>query len=144
MSATANGKTVTYRFADGSTFTKHGNHPNRDNNPLDLRSGPVTKANGAIGKDKGFGIFPNSDTGIKAAVINMDRLNRNPPFNGKATLAQLITKWSPKEDHNDTAKMIRMIPSAAGLKSDDLWSNLTPVKKEQFVHEYGKYEGFRF
>ena len=107
-----------------------------------MRSGTFARANGAIGVDKGFGIFPSADVGLKAAVSNMDRLNQNPPYFGKATLEQLITKWSPKEDHNDTAKMIRKIPAAAGLKAGDLWDSLTGVKKEKFMYEYGKYGGF--
>ena len=47
--AKARGNKVTYTYPDGSKVVLKGDHPFRDNNPGDLRSG-----HGAIGRDHGF------------------------------------------------------------------------------------------
>ncbi len=141
VSATAKDMTVTYVNADGTKFTKHGNHPTRDNNPLDLETqGGFADRHGAIGTDKGFAIFPNVKTGLGAATSLFDAKN-NSKFGGMATLADLIRSNSPK-NQNDTAGMIRDIPPAAGLKSTEKWIDLSSAQRESFVAAYARREGW--
>jgi len=141
VSATAKETTVTYVNADGTKFTKHGNHPTRDNNPLDIRTrGGFAGCNGAIGTDKGFAIFPSAQIGLTAGRLNMERQNRDD-FEGKATLGDLIEKNSPKIE-NDTPAIIRDVMKATGLKADIKYANLTETQKASFVAAYAKREGW--
>src|SRR5262249_55934967 len=58
-SAVAHGRTATITYHDGARETRRGNHPQRDNNPGNMEAGVFTGTHGAIGKDKGFAIFPS-------------------------------------------------------------------------------------
>ena len=132
-SATANNGTVTFTDADGSGFQQNGDHPDRDNNPLDLRYTSTSNSRGAIGVDKGFAIFSNDQAGIDAAVQRLGEIG--------GTLDSIIAVWSPP-DENNTSYLQSVIPSNAGLSGNLVWSTLTVSQQQDFVHSYAQQEGF--
>ena len=135
-SASASGTTVTYTAADGSTEEVTGTHPNRDNNPLDIRSGSFADDHGSLGNDRGFAIFSIPQAGLDAAVANINRINDNN--DGTATLSQIISTWSPPSE-NPTSKMIT---TNSGLTPSDQRGSLTSAQQNAFVIAYGRREGW--
>ncbi|MFC6841653.1 hypothetical protein [Xanthomonas theicola] len=134
-SASASGTTVSYTAADGSTQQITGIHPNRDNNPLDIRSGTFADDHGSLGNDRGFAIFSNPQAGLDAAVADMNRINDT------ATLSQIISTWSPPSE-NPTSEMITTIATNSGLNPSDQWGSLTSAQQNAFVTAYGHREGW--
>ncbi|CTP85108.1 hypothetical protein [Xanthomonas graminis] len=130
---------MTYTAADGTTHDINGTHPNRDNNPLDIRSGTFADNHGTLGDDRGFAIFSSPQAGLDAAAANMDRLNNNA--GGTATLSDLITSWSPPSE-NPTSEMITTITTNSGLNPSDQWSSLSSDQRNAFISAYGKREGW--
>ena len=143
VAAHASGRTVTFTNSDGSTYTVTGNHPDRDNNPLDLQVGRAATDNGSIGNDKGFAIFPNADDGSAAAVERMGRIAKYPSRSGQpaGSLANIIYIWSPPNE-NDTEGMISDITRWTGLNRNTKYLSMTPNQKLSFVHAYAKREGY--
>jgi len=138
-------QTVMYIFADGHSETISGNHPNRDNNPMDIMSGKFATNHGAIGSDNGFAIFATPEDGWAAALANMNRLNEKE--GGLATLGRLVSVWSPPfsskgEWENDTAAMIQYITSHSMTNSSDTWSSLSLDKQNSFMNWYAIREGY--
>ena len=138
-------QTVMYIYADGHTETKSGNHPNRDNNPMDIASGKFAANHGAIGSDNGFAIFATPEDGWAAALANMNRINDQQ--GGHATLGMLVSKWSPplnakSEFENDTASMIVYITSHSMTSSSDTWSSLSLDQQNTFMHWSAIREGY--
>ncbi|CTP84311.1 hypothetical protein XTALMG727_0937 [Xanthomonas translucens pv. arrhenatheri LMG 727] len=116
-----------------------GTHPNRDNNPLDIRSGSFADDHGSLGNDRGFAIFSNPQAGLDAAVANMNRINDNN--DNTATLSQIISTWSPPSE-NPTSEMITTITTNSGLNPSDQWGSLTSAQQNAFVTAYGHREGW--
>jgi len=140
VSASATGTTVTYVNADGSKFSKHGNHPDRDNNPLDVRMGSFARSHGAIGKDTGFAIFPSGKAGLAAGGENMERQIRTE-FKHPPTLSDLVYKNSPPLE-NPTEQMIKDIMKSTGLSRSSKYTDLSEADKASFVHRYARREGW--
>ena len=102
--ANAQGQSVTYIFRDQSKFVLTGNHPFRDNNPGDLRSG-----GGSIGRDGGFAIYPSLDAGLDAL---------NALLTGKyanASIADTMKSFAPGSDGNNPVKYAAFLATAIGV-----------------------------
>jgi hypothetical protein len=139
----------------------NGTRPNRNNNPLNIDYGPVARSHGAIGRDGPFAIFGSPAEGVDAAMVNFDRMTRHgsmPQYptskmtwdfwSGTAPLNALVTMHSPpgapgQKIENDTKGMIRDITRGAHLNPGDNWGDLTDAQKLDFVHSYGRREGFK-
>jgi hypothetical protein len=155
------GESTTYTRADGRTCTLSGHIPNRDNNPLNIKYGDFAQGHGAIGRDGNFAIFGSPAGGFNAAMANFDRLTLEgsmPQYpiskktvdfwTGTAPLNALVTMHSPpgapgQKIENDTKGMIRDITRGAHLNPGDNWGDLTDAQKWDFVHSYGRREGFK-
>ena len=131
---------VTYTDSAGNVSVVVGTHPNRDNNPLDIRYGAFAVAHGALANDGGFAVFPSPEAGTNAASALMSQYNTQF-FNGDGTLSQIITKWSPPSENN-TAAMIAAIPTNAGLTASTTWPSMSAAQQTSFVQAYAKYEGW--
>ncbi len=140
VSATAKDTTVTYVNADGTKFTKHGNHPDRDNNPLDVQAGDFARRHGAIGKDKGFAVFPTGQMGLAAGRANIARQSKTG-FDKHGTLSDCVYKNSPPIENN-TEGMIRDIMKATGLNRSSKYNDLSASEKAAFVQAYARREGW--
>ncbi len=71
-------------------FGQSGKPATVNNNPGNIIASPFATANGAIGTNKGFAVFPDPATGTQA----MDNLVQHYDAKG-LTIADLIAKWSP-------------------------------------------------
>lgn len=71
-------------------FGKAGVPATVNNNPGNLIASPFSTAQGAIGSNNGFAVFPDPQTGTAA----MDALVQHYDSKG-LTIADLIQKWSP-------------------------------------------------
>lgn len=145
ISANASGGRVIYTNPDGSTFAEGGWHPNRDRNPMNIRSGPLARGHGALGDDSGFAIFPSGRVAFGAAMDRMNDIAANhssshgqPP----GSLANLVYVWSPPEDHNHTEEMIHDITKATGFDRNAKWESLTLEQRKAFLRAYGRREGY--
>ena len=138
-------RTVTFTNADGTKRSVTDDHPERDNNPLDLKVGAAATNNGSIGTDQHFAIFPDADHGYAAAIQRLSEVANMPSRHNQpaGSIANVIYIWSPPEDHNDTEGMISDITAATGLNRNSQYSSLTAAQKNAFVHAYAKREGCR-
>jgi RHS repeat-associated protein len=144
-SATANGTTVTITTEtttgpDGAgTRTienRTGTHAFRDNNPGNIRAGNFATANGAIGTDNGFAIFPNSGTGFQA----MSNLLSGPSYQ-KLTVDQAISRYAPPSENN-TAAYQAAIRTAVGVSGNTPMSALNGGQRGQMAQAIARHEGF--
>lgn len=78
-------------------FGKPGAIPTRDNNPGDLITGNFSTKHGALGEDKGYAIFPDVETGVKAQIDLIEMYIRKGD-----SLKRLIEHWSPPNAPGNT------------------------------------------
>lgn len=110
----------------------------RNNNPGNLKFGPVAKELGATGADtQGFAIFPDYATGRKA----QESLLFNDPRYKNLTIGQAIEKWAPGSE-NDTAGYKRFMQQR-GFDPNALLSSLTPEQRSRFLDAQQEKEGWK-
>ncbi len=130
---------VTPSTASGGTSTLTGAYSMRaDNNPFNIRPiGSATNFNGVVGQKQAFRgstsigtflVFDNLNNGVRAGMKNLV----NAYFNrGVDTINDIITKYAPPSDNNNTADYIanvrsRMQTALAGTKYAKL-NSTTPL-----------------
>ncbi len=130
---------VTPSIASGGTSTLTGAYSMRaDNNPFNIRPiGSATNFNGVVGQKQAFRgstsigtflVFDNLNNGVRAGMKNLV----NAYFNrGVDTINDIITKYAPPSDNNNTADYIanvrsRMQTALAGTKYAKL-NSTTPL-----------------
>jgi len=146
--ATANGTTVTittettYAQPQGPVVgertveNRTGTHAFRDNNPGNIRAGAFADANGAVGTDSGFAIFPSSGAGFQA----MNRLLSSSSYQS-LTVDQAINRYAPPSE-NDTATYQATIRTAVGVGGNTRMSALNPEQRGQMSQAIARHEGF--
>lgn len=86
----------------------------RNNNPGNIR--PLGKNKiwlGQVGVNKNFVVFSDVSYGIRAIAKNaITQITKN----GKNTVQKYITAYAPPSDGNDTAKYIKSVSMALGVK----------------------------
>lgn len=85
----------------------------RNNNPLNIRYNPRNCWVGQTGSDGQFCKFSAPKYGIRAAV---KILQRYAGKDGKTTVFEIINKWAPRADGNDTNKYIEAVCDAMNIK----------------------------
>lgn len=92
--------------------------PKRNNNPGDLRSAPWFA--GAV-IEKGYWKAPSIQAGV-AGLMHQVALD----IARGRTLRELIAKWAPPSDHNDTENYIRETKRRVGITDENvpLWDYL--------------------
>jgi hypothetical protein len=89
----------------------------RNNNPGNLRWDGQSKWQGMTGVDKdGFVMFDSPANGQRALGINIANQQK---LHGINTVTDLITKYAPPKDHNDTAAYISTVSRALGVGPND-------------------------
>jgi len=141
QSGNANGTTVTITTFDVRKLTlssekRTGTHAFRDNNPGNIRKGKFATKNGAIGKDGGFAIFPNSEAGFNA----LGNLLGTPSYQS-LTLDQAINRYAPPSE-NDTSTYQSAIRDATGVSGDTSMSSLNSVQIGNMEQGIAQHEGF--
>lgn len=122
----------------GRTVKRVGARNWRNNNPGNIEYGEFAKANGAIGTDGRFAIFPTYDAGRKAKEKLL--------FEGKGykgmTIEQAITRYAPPSENN-TAAYISSVSKAVGVPANTPLSSLTPAQRSSMLTAMEKVEGFK-
>lgn len=102
-------------IATGEGFFAPGNPPpKRNNNPGDLRAAPW-RIVGSYRIVNGFAVFGSLAEGIAGAYhqVALDTARG-------LSLRQLIGKWAPGSDGNDTENYIRETARRIGMPSEDI------------------------
>jgi hypothetical protein len=142
QSAQSNGMTVSLTYPDGTIERRTGNHPQRDNNPGNIEAGDFTDRHGAIGKDKGFAVFPAPEVGWAALDANL-RSNKYQNLSIDAAIADYApARGKNGEFLNDTPKYQANVRAALGLPGDTKLSALTPQQFETLKQAIAQFEGF--
>lgn len=78
----------------------------RNNNPLNIRRGEAWQGLSEKQQDPSFCQFENEVYGIRAAIIIMRTYYYRYNL---STIEQVITRWAPPEDHNNTEAYINFV-----------------------------------
>jgi hypothetical protein len=122
---------VTYTYSDGSKVVLTGDHPFRDNNPGDLRSG-----HGSIGRDGGFAIYPSLDAGVNALGATLTGKYAD------STISDTMKSFAPGSDGNDPVKYAATLASAVGVPVSTKISALSPAQLMTFQYNIAVAEGY--
>jgi hypothetical protein len=116
------GKNVVIEYQDGSTEIRSGGSRQwRNNNPGAMWYGPFTRAQGAIGQDGRFAIFPDADIGYQAIIARLSSSEWTNFTLGNA----IILNWAPK-DENDSAAYAAFVEQKSGILLTRRLGGLTP------------------
>lgn len=89
----------------------------RNNNPGNLRPSSSYKWLGQAGVDEGnYLIFDTPDNGLRAAAKNLLNQQRK---HGLRTVRDIITKYAPAADNNDTQAYILAVSDELGVAATD-------------------------
>ena len=90
----------------------------RNNNPLNIRWNPNTRPwQGQKSYDGEFVIFETMEDGYRAAFRVLDSYNKKHNI---YSVREIIYRWAPPKDHNNTRAYIERVCEEAGLKETDL------------------------
>jgi len=89
----------------------------RNNNPGNIRYRAVTRWRGQIGSDGRFVRFDTPEHGIRALAVLLCNYQRMYKL---STIRQIITRWAPPTDNNDTEAYIASISKVTGIGPSDL------------------------
>lgn len=131
VTANAKGSSVTYTYPDGSKVVLTGDHPFRDNNPGDLRSG-----HGSIGRDGSFAIYSSLDSGVNALGATLTGKY------GDSTISDTMKAFAPAADGNDPVKYAATLASAVGVPVTTKISALTSAQLMTFQYNIAIAEGY--
>ena len=88
----------------------------RNNNPLNIRKG-AQRWQGQTGNDGAFCIFESMEYGYRAAFRLLHTYNTKYKI---YSVREIIYRWAPPYDHNNTSAYIERVCQTAGLKETDL------------------------
>ena len=88
----------------------------RNNNPLNIRYNPRNNWVGQTGSDGHFCKFSAPKYGVRAACKLLQRYAGN---DGKTTVLEVINKWAPSADGNDTEKYIATVCKEMNIRATD-------------------------
>ncbi|HWZ44686.1 MAG TPA: hypothetical protein VNW97_14515 [Candidatus Saccharimonadales bacterium] len=125
------------RKTDYSDYTFQGGHRSfRNNNPSNIKMGPIARQHGAIGRDSdGFAIFPDWQTGLKA----QSDLWKDKRYQDKS-LDAAVRLWTSGDPKAVQDKYIADIAKAAGVTADKKISGFTPSQMEALYRVQQKHE----
>lgn len=86
----------------------------RNNNPGNLEASDSNPWQGQTGSDGRFAKFETPEHGIRALGRNLLSYQRQ----GIDTVNDIITRWAPPEDNNDTAAYIKSVCEKLGVSAD--------------------------
>ena len=93
---------------------------------------------GAIGESQGKAVFPDAQTGenAQAALLNTAAYQSR-------TIDEVIERYAPKEDHNNTAAYQRFVRRFVGVRGNVRLSALNAKQKQKLIRAIRQYEGWR-
>lgn len=108
------------------------------NNPLNIRFNPANHWIGLIGNKKGFCEFDTMEHGFRAAIIILRRYRKY----GKVSLVDIIHRWAPENDNNNTDSYIKFvsdnckIPMLRAVEETDYYDVLLSMARvEQGIYD---------
>lgn len=126
------------QLADGSIVRRSGSRNWRNNNPGNIEYGKFARAQGAVGTDGRFAVFPSYEAGRKAKAA----LIFEAPSYRNLTIAAAINRYAPPFENNTTA-YANGVARAAGVSTDTKMSDLTPTQRERVLNAMERIEGFK-
>ena len=126
------------KMEDGTVQRREGDRNWRNNNPGNIQYGDFARANGAIGTDGRFAVFPTLDAGKNA----MQKLLFNSSGYRGLTIGQAISKYAPPSENN-TQKYTETVTRALGLPANTPMSSLSPEQQRTMTETMTRVEGFR-
>lgn len=126
---------VEYYDADGNKVATYsgGEKPWRNNNPGNLKGGA-----GAIGYDeRGFAIFPDMETGLKAKA---DLLRQDKRYKD-LTIKDMVPVYAPPSDKNDVPGYTKDIGNFSGLDVNRRLDGLNAEEYQRLMQAIARREG---
>lgn len=123
-------------YADGRIERRTGVRSWRNNNPGNIEYGNFARANGAVGTDGRFAVFPTYAAGraAKAALIFEAGSYRN------LSLSSAIARYAPPSENN-TSWYAATVLAAAG--ADKRMGDYQPEERERILDAMERVEGFK-
>lgn len=111
----------------------------RNNNPGNIKMGPLARSLGATeADDKGFAKFPSYEAGRKAQEKLL--------FEGKnykdKTILEAIRTWAPRSDGNDPEGYAKILAEAAGVGVDTPLASLDAEQRGRLLDAQQRKEGW--
>ncbi|MFJ1363509.1 hypothetical protein [Klebsiella aerogenes] len=100
--------------AGGGEASAVGPRGVRNNNPGNLEASSSNPWVGQTGSDGRFAKFETPEHGIRALGRNLISYQRQ----GIDTVSEIINRWAPPSDNNDTAAYIKSVCAQLGVKAD--------------------------
>lgn len=126
---------------DSMTVSGAPNAPRgiRNNNPGNIKDSGIAWQGAVPGTDPSFVSFSSPEAGIRALALNAQHLQER---DGAQTVGDLISKWAPESDHNDTQAYIADVSKRMGINPStpiDLQdpTQLTALTNAIITHENG-------
>lgn len=131
------GKSVTLELADGTIVKRTGDRNWRNHNAGNIEYGNFAKANGAIGSDGRFAIFPDKETGDKA---RKKLIFESPNFKN-LNLSDAIKRYAPPIENN-TQNYINIVLKSVNNQNKKM-SEYTEQERQSILNAMEKVEGHR-
>ncbi len=129
------GKSVEYKYNDGSVVTKSGgSRAWRNNNPGNMRAGGAS----VIGKAGGFAVFSSPKAGGDAMIATF----KGDKFQSK-TVGDTIKTWAPASDGNDPIGYSDAVTKISGLNLNTKISDLNDEQLCALGKVIEKLEGWK-
>ncbi|HEY1268814.1 MAG TPA: hypothetical protein VGH16_16280 [Candidatus Binatia bacterium] len=132
-----NDRVVTIEYDNGPDEIRWGGSRTwRNHNPGNLVPGDLATFEGAIGRDDGFAIFPDDETGLEAMyglVYEMRDEGR--------TVDRAIERWAPP-GQNNTPRYKAHVHSRTGLTGKERLIDLSDAQIDSFVNAIRREEGW--
>lgn len=124
-------------LADGRVERRQGVRSWRNNNPGNIEYGTFAQANGAVGTDGRFAVFPTYEAGraAKAALIFEGGNYKN------LTLSAAIARYAPASENNTAWYAKTVLASVSG--SDKRMSDFAPAERVAILDAMERVEGFK-
>ncbi|WIG56158.1 MAG: hypothetical protein OJF61_001946 [Rhodanobacteraceae bacterium] len=112
----------------------------RNNNPGNIKQTGIAWNGEVPGTDPSYVSFSSPEAGIRALALNAQHLQER---DGAQTVGDLISKWAPESDHNDTQAYIGAVSKQMGIDPStpiDLQDpkQLTALTNAIITHENGQ------
>jgi len=126
------------RGDDGKLYKLEGARAWRNNNPGNVEYGKFAKAQGAIGSDGRFAVFPTYEQGRNAKATLMFQ---SPSYRDKSIEAA-ISRYAPSSENNTPAYIAR-VANAAGVPASTKVSDLSEPQRLAVIAAMEGVEGYR-
>jgi hypothetical protein len=132
-------KKVVIQHENGSSEIRNGGTRSwRNNNPGSMLYGNFTRANGAIGQDGPFAIFPDADIGYQAMISRLS----SPQWSSFTLGYAIIHNWAPANE-NDSVAYAAFVSSHSGLSPDTTLGSMSSTQINSVAQAIKQREGWK-